>query len=137
MILATEVFRQYIALAATTICPFYSLSLAFFFFFFFLGGHHHHKASSNSAAAADLMSQQQLTNSSPFIYSGLLPPDYSQMPDIASNPLLPLSAESFYEIAARLLLMAVKWIKNLPPFANLAFRDQVGMVHILQAFLAH
>ncbi len=76
-----------------------------------------------------MMSQQQLTNSSPFIYSGLLPPDYSQMPDIASNPLLPLSAESFYEIAARLLLMAVKWVKNLPPFANLAFRDQVGMVH--------
>lgn len=63
-------------------------------------------------------------NSSTLSYSGLLPLDYSQMPDLA-NPLLPLSADSFYEISARLLLMAVKWIKNLPPFGNLSFRDQV------------
>lgn len=84
----------------------------------------HHKASLGSVES---MSQQQMNGaSSAFCYSGLLPPDYSQMADLGSNPLMPLSAESFHEIAARLLLMAVKWIKNLPPFANLAFRDQVG-----------
>lgn len=33
--------------------------------------------------------------------------------------------ETVYETSARLLFMAVKWAKNLPSFAELAFRDQV------------
>ncbi|XP_055858564.1 photoreceptor-specific nuclear receptor isoform X1 [Episyrphus balteatus] len=33
--------------------------------------------------------------------------------------------ETIYETSARLLFMAVKWAKNLPSFASLAFRDQV------------
>jgi nuclear receptor subfamily 2 group E member 3 len=33
--------------------------------------------------------------------------------------------ETVYETSARLLFMAVKWAKNLPSFASLAFRDQV------------
>ncbi|GBP39416.1 Photoreceptor-specific nuclear receptor [Eumeta japonica] len=37
----------------------------------------------------------------------------------------PLGVESAAETAARLLFMAVKWAKNLPSFASLAFRDQV------------
>lgn len=44
---------------------------------------------------------------------------------------LPLYApiqETVYETAARLLFMAVKWAKNLPSFASLPFRDQVGAV---------
>ena len=57
-------------------------------------------------------------------YSGSNQLDYSQLADIA-NPMMQLNPDSFYEISARLLFMAVKWIKNLPPFANLTFRDQV------------
>lgn len=34
--------------------------------------------------------------------------------------------ETVYETSARLLFMAVKWAKNLPSFAELAFRDQVN-----------
>lgn len=33
--------------------------------------------------------------------------------------------ETIFETSARLLFMAVKWAKNLPSFASLAFRDQV------------
>ncbi|XP_037877157.1 photoreceptor-specific nuclear receptor [Bombyx mori] len=40
-------------------------------------------------------------------------------------PYRPLGVESAAETAARLLFMAVKWAKNLPSFASLAFRDQV------------
>ncbi|XP_013139151.1 PREDICTED: photoreceptor-specific nuclear receptor [Papilio polytes] len=40
-------------------------------------------------------------------------------------PYRPLGVESSAETAARLLFMAVKWAKNLPSFASLAFRDQV------------
>lgn len=40
-------------------------------------------------------------------------------------PCRPLGVESSAETAARLLFMAVKWAKNLPSFASLAFRDQV------------
>lgn len=36
------------------------------------------------------------------------------------------SQETVYETSARLLFMAVKWAKNLPSFASLAFRDQVN-----------
>lgn len=35
--------------------------------------------------------------------------------------------ETVYETSARLLFMAVKWAKNLPSFASLAFRDQVSI----------
>ncbi|XP_048004154.1 photoreceptor-specific nuclear receptor [Leguminivora glycinivorella] len=41
------------------------------------------------------------------------------------GPCRPLGVESAAETAARLLFMAVKWAKNLPSFASLAFRDQV------------
>lgn len=36
--------------------------------------------------------------------------------------------ETVYETSARLLFMAVKWAKNLPSFAELAFRDQVSYI---------
>ncbi|XP_077295799.1 photoreceptor-specific nuclear hormone receptor 51 isoform X2 [Arctopsyche grandis] len=36
-----------------------------------------------------------------------------------------LAQEAAHETSARLLFMAVKWAKNLPSFASLAFRDQV------------
>ncbi|XP_024081035.1 photoreceptor-specific nuclear receptor-like isoform X2 [Cimex lectularius] len=45
-----------------------------------------------------------------------LPPEY------VFYPTMP---ETVYEVAARLLLMGVKWAKNLPSFASLPFRDQV------------
>ncbi|KAM4734888.1 photoreceptor-specific nuclear receptor-like [Anableps anableps] len=35
------------------------------------------------------------------------------------------SSESFDEMSARLLFMSVKWVKNLPVFVHLPFRDQV------------
>lgn len=38
-----------------------------------------------------------------------------------------ISQETVYETSARLLFMAVKWAKNLPSFASLAFRDQVSI----------
>lgn len=37
-----------------------------------------------------------------------------------------LAQEAAHETSARLLFMAVKWAKNLPSFASLAFRDQVN-----------
>lgn len=40
--------------------------------------------------------------------------------------IYPPGQETIYECSARLLFMAVKWSKNLPSFANLPFRDQVG-----------
>ncbi|CAG9568583.1 unnamed protein product [Danaus chrysippus] len=40
----------------------------------------------------------------------------------------PLGIESAAETAARLLFMAVKWARNLPSFAGLAFRDQVTLL---------
>lgn len=39
--------------------------------------------------------------------------------------------ETVYETSARLLFMAVKWAKNLPSFAELAFRDQVKHFSLL------
>ena len=45
-------------------------------------------------------------------------------------PLLPLSItpnwESIQETTARLLFMAVRWVKCLVPFQTLSVRDQVG-----------
>ncbi len=41
--------------------------------------------------------------------------------------IYPPGQETVYECSARLLFMAVKWSKNLPSFANLPFRDQVGL----------
>lgn len=58
------------------------------------------------------------TEAEPHSPPGLLPmasfvPPYAQ------------TQETVYETSARLLFMAVKWAKNLPSFASLAFRDQV------------
>lgn len=39
--------------------------------------------------------------------------------------------ENIYETSARLLFMAVKWAKNLPSFAALPFRDQVGCMVVI------
>lgn len=46
------------------------------------------------------------------------------VPNLVSHPLY-VPHETVYETSARLLFMAVKWAKNLPSFASLAFRDQV------------
>lgn len=45
------------------------------------------------------------------------------VPNFVNHPLY--HQETVYETSARLLFMAVKWAKNLPSFASLAFRDQV------------
>lgn len=42
-----------------------------------------------------------------------------------------LAQEAAHETSARLLFMAVKWAKNLPSFASLAFRDQVINIYYL------
>ena len=48
------------------------------------------------------------------------------MSNFVSTPsLYGQTQETVYETSARLLFMAVKWAKNLPSFASLAFRDQV------------
>ncbi|XP_060807822.1 photoreceptor-specific nuclear receptor [Amyelois transitella] len=52
------------------------------------------------------------------------PPSVNNYPQ-SCVPYRPLGVESAAETAARLLFMAVKWAKNLPSFASLAFRDQV------------
>ncbi|XP_063834003.1 photoreceptor-specific nuclear receptor-like [Ostrinia nubilalis] len=52
------------------------------------------------------------------------PPSVASYPQ-SCVPYRPLGVESAAETAARLLFMAVKWAKNLPSFASLAFRDQV------------
>lgn len=44
---------------------------------------------------------------------------------VPSASLYNHTQETVYETSARLLFMAVKWAKNLPSFAELAFRDQV------------
>ncbi|KAJ2944857.1 hypothetical protein O0L34_g1749 [Tuta absoluta] len=51
------------------------------------------------------------------------PPAATAYPQTCT-PYRPLGVESAAETAARLLFMAVKWAKNLPSFASLAFRDQ-------------
>ncbi|XP_031635238.1 photoreceptor-specific nuclear receptor-like isoform X3 [Contarinia nasturtii] len=64
-------------------------------------------------------------------------PEQEQETDHQNTPMLPMpnfmpptslynhTQETVYETSARLLFMAVKWAKNLPSFAELAFRDQV------------
>lgn len=61
-------------------------------------------------------------------------PEHETEPDHSPQVLLPMpnfvppyaqTQETVYETSARLLFMAVKWAKNLPSFASLAFRDQV------------
>lgn len=47
------------------------------------------------------------------------------VPNFVSPSLYGHTQETVYETSARLLFMAVKWAKNLPSFASLAFRDQV------------
>lgn len=59
--------------------------------------------------------------------------DHQQTPILPVAGFVPPAAlynhaqETVYETSARLLFMAVKWAKNLPSFAELAFRDQVNM----------
>ncbi|KAI5634274.1 zinc finger, c4 type (two domains) domain-containing protein [Phthorimaea operculella] len=55
------------------------------------------------------------------------PPAATAYPQTCT-PYRPLGVESAAETAARLLFMAVKWAKNLPSFASLAFRDQVILI---------
>lgn len=43
--------------------------------------------------------------------------------------------EAAHETSARLLFMAVKWAKNLPSFASLAFRDQVILLTLFKVLL--
>jgi nuclear receptor subfamily 2 group E member 3 len=47
------------------------------------------------------------------------------VPNFVNSSLYGHAQETVYETSARLLFMAVKWAKNLPSFASLAFRDQV------------
>lgn len=65
-------------------------------------------------------------------------PEQEPETDHQTTPILPMpnfmpptslynhTQETVYETSARLLFMAVKWAKNLPSFAELAFRDQVS-----------
>nr|XP_046915500.1 nuclear hormone receptor FTZ-F1 beta-like [Dermatophagoides farinae]XP_046915501.1 nuclear hormone receptor FTZ-F1 beta-like [Dermatophagoides farinae] len=46
----------------------------------------------------------------------------------SSSSLILLNPDSFYEISAGLLFTGVKWIKNLPSFASLGFRDQIVLL---------
>lgn len=48
------------------------------------------------------------------------------VPHFMSSSIYGHPQETVYETSARLLFMAVKWAKNLPSFASLAFRDQVN-----------
>lgn len=67
-------------------------------------------------------------------------PEQETETDHQTTPILPMpnfmptttlynhTQETVYETSARLLFMAVKWAKNLPSFAELAFRDQVSEI---------
>lgn len=50
------------------------------------------------------------------------------IPNFVGPSLYAHTHETVYETSARLLFMAVKWAKNLPSFASLTFRDQVGIL---------
>ncbi|XP_069355619.1 photoreceptor-specific nuclear receptor [Maniola hyperantus] len=78
------------------------------------GGSHAHSDSDDDSI--DVTNEEDSTSYSPPAISS-----YSQ----SCIPYGPLGIESAAETAARLLFMAVKWAKNLPSFASLAFRDQV------------
>ncbi|CAH2230264.1 jg20013 [Pararge aegeria aegeria] len=77
-------------------------------------GSHAHSDSDDDSI--DVTNEEDSTSYSPPVVSS-----YSQ----SCIPYGPLGIESAAETAARLLFMAVKWAKNLPSFASLAFRDQV------------
>lgn len=71
-------------------------------------------------------------------------PEQEPETDHQQTPILPVAGfvppaslynhaqETVYETSARLLFMAVKWAKNLPSFAELAFRDQVNSIRALK-----
>lgn len=59
--------------------------------------------------------------------SDLLTPSSSSSSMSPSSFIL-LNPDSFYEISAGLLFTGVKWIKNLPSFASLGFRDQIVLL---------
>ncbi|CAH0715031.1 unnamed protein product, partial [Brenthis ino] len=75
--------------------------------------HGSHAHSDSDDDSIDVTNEEDSTSYSP--------PAYPQN----CMPYGPLGVESSAETAARLLFMAVKWAKNLPSFASLAFRDQV------------
>ena len=45
-------------------------------------------------------------------------------------PMYYSSPEAVCESAARLLFMSVKWARNIPPFLNMPFRDQVRQLSV-------
>nr|XP_027205849.1 nuclear receptor subfamily 2 group C member 1-like [Dermatophagoides pteronyssinus] len=59
--------------------------------------------------------------------SDLLTPSSSSS-SMSSSSFILLNPDSFYEISAGLLFTGVKWIKNLPSFASLGFRDQIVLL---------
>ncbi len=59
----------------------------------------------------------------PFLSS--LPQHYLAPGNSSSAAAAAAIYENNHEICARLLFMAVKWVKNLTSFASLPFRDQV------------
>ncbi|CAH2098412.1 unnamed protein product [Euphydryas editha] len=77
---------------------------------------HEHAHTDSDDDSIDVTNEEDSTSYSPPAASG-----YPQN----CIPYGPLGIESAAETAARLLFMAVKWAKNLPSFASLAFRDQV------------
>ncbi|XP_046972432.1 photoreceptor-specific nuclear receptor-like [Vanessa cardui] len=77
---------------------------------------HDHAHSDSDDDSIDVTNEEDSTS-----YSPPAAPGYPQN----CIPYGPLGVESAAETAARLLFMAVKWAKNLPSFASLAFRDQV------------
>ncbi|XP_076174116.1 nuclear receptor subfamily 2 group E member 1 isoform X3 [Ptiloglossa arizonensis] len=69
---------------------------------------------------------------------------YSAPPTVALAPQPPLlqiltSAEKYQETTARLLFMAVKWVRSLPPFLALSKNDQLLLLERswTQLFLLH
>lgn len=73
-------------------------------------------SSSSTNYSASNYNQDQLPNAN--TYNGIS----------LANSLIILNPDSFYEISAGLLFTGVKWIKNLPSFASLTFRDQVVLL---------
>ncbi|KPJ00037.1 Photoreceptor-specific nuclear receptor [Papilio xuthus] len=78
--------------------------------------HHDEHHSDSDDDSIDVTNEEDSTSYSP--------PAITNYPQNCP-PYRPLGVESSAETAARLLFMAVKWAKNLPSFASLAFRDQV------------
>ncbi|CAD5120217.1 DgyrCDS8787 [Dimorphilus gyrociliatus] len=70
------------------------------------------------------MSQPALLSAA--IHSGMLIPQ-RYPPELITAAYL-ANPEAVCETAARLLFMSVKWVKNVPAFVGLAFKDQVTLL---------